>query len=105
MPWLVSAMHAASVIQPTIFLEITIALHGVTHCICYPTYHLFLKLHCTYRLGVFNFNLDFFKQAHILWFLSIRPRGFYLSEFTGLAFPQQLKGNRMLDIFWADLYQ
>ena len=53
MPWLVSAMHAASVIQPTT---------------CPWNY--------TARLGVLTLNLELFKQAHILWRLSIRPRGF-----------------------------
>ena len=44
-------------------LEIAIALHGATHCICYTTFSLFLKLHCTYRLGVLTLNLELFQTS------------------------------------------
>ena len=87
-------------------LEIAIALHGATHCICYTTFSLFLKLHCTYRLGVLTLSLELFSNKFTYCGSCPSDReGFYLSDFTGLAFPQQLKWNRMPDILWADLYQ
>ena len=88
-------------------LEIAIALHGATHCICYTTFSLFLKLHCTYRLGVLTLNLELFQtSSHIVVPVHQTERVFISQILQAcLAFPQQLKGNRMLDILWADLYQ
>ena len=86
-------------------------------CVCYPTYHLFLKLHCTawcyslhllYNLqlvfeitlhlstGSFNIELGAFSNKFTYCGSCPSDReGFYLSDFTGLpSIPSAIEGEQ-----------
>ena len=83
------------VIQPTICSWNYTALHGATHCICLTNLPFVFEITLHLSTGSFNIELGaFFKQTHILWFLSIRPRGFLSLRFYRPSIPSAIEGEQ-----------